>query len=115
MEDRTMRTPSCRSRRTLAPALLIWLLVALASTSISARAAEPAATKPAPAAPTKGPLARDPGAPATAFDRYYRPLLQIDAAHSTIAFAVPFMALSKTDGRFTTFEGALWFDPDDPA
>ncbi len=107
-----MRTAT---RRTLAPTLLIWLLVVLAaSASIAARAAEPAA-KPAPAAPAKSPLAREPGAPATAFDRYYRPLLKIDDAHSTVAFAVPFMALSKTDGRFTTFEGALWFDPDDPA
>lgn len=104
------------SRRNVAPALLTSLFVALgASTTITARAAEPAAAKPAPTAPTKSPLAREPGAPATAFDRYYRPLLQIDAAHSTIAFAVPFMALSKTDGRFTTFEGALWFDPDDAA
>src|SRR5262245_28147165 len=115
MEERPMRTSL---RRAFAPALLASLFVGLAvaaSTAIAARAAEPPAAKPTPAAPTKSPLARDPGAPATAFDRYYRPLLQIDAAHSTIAFAVPFMALSKTDGRFTTFDGALWFDPDDPA
>ena len=113
-----MRTATLRA---VAPALLTSLLVALAASADSgARAAEPAA-KPAPAAipastgPTKSPFERAPGKPRDAFDRYYRPLLQIDGAHSTIAFAVPFMALSKTDGRFTTFEGALWFDPDDPA
>lgn len=73
-------------------------LAALACPPAS-KAAEPAAAKPA---------ASD------GYHRFYQPLMQVDSTHSTIAFAVPFMNLSKTDGRFTSFEGALWFDPDDP-
>jgi polyisoprenoid-binding protein YceI len=52
---------------------------------------------------------------ADGYDRYYRPMLKVDSAHSTVAFAVPFMGLSRTDGRFTNFTGTVWFDPDDPA
>ncbi|HXT19325.1 MAG TPA: YceI family protein [Thermoanaerobaculia bacterium] len=58
--------------------------------------------------------AQSPAKPADGYQRFYDPLLEVDATHSTIAFAVPFMALSKTDGRFTGFSAAVWFDPADP-
>ena len=74
-------------------------------------AADSAASAPKSAATPATPA---PARTADGYTRFYRPLMDVDTTHSTIAFAVPFMGLSKTDGRFTSFEGALWFDPDDP-
>lgn len=80
-----------------------------------------AATAATPASRATGAHATIPAAaaapakPADGYARFYQPLLDVDGAHSTIAFAVPFMGLSRTDGRFTAFEGAVWFDPADPA
>jgi len=48
------------------------------------------------------------------YDRFYAGKLKIDPAHSVIGFAVPFMGLSKTEGRFDEFAGTLMFDPEDP-
>src|ERR1044072_3485607 len=80
-----------------------------------------AATAATPASRATGAHATIPAAaaapakPADGYARFYQPLLDVDGAHSTIAFAVPFMGLSRTDGRFTAFEGAVWFDPAAPA
>lgn len=49
------------------------------------------------------------------YDRFYAAKLKIDPAHSVIGFAVPFMGLSKTEGRFDEFAGTLMFDEADPA
>jgi len=49
------------------------------------------------------------------YDRFYDAKLKIDKAHSVIGFAVPFMGLSKTEGRFDDFSGTLMFDPAEPA
>ena len=48
------------------------------------------------------------------YDRFYAAKLKIDPAHSVIGFAVPFMGLSKTEGRFDEFAGTLMFDEADP-
>jgi len=84
------------------------LMLASARAAKGAAATETAPTPPPPQEPQQ-PAARTDG-----YDRWYRPLLRVDGAHSTIAFAVPFMGLSKVDGRFTDYDGALWFDPDQP-
>jgi polyisoprenoid-binding protein YceI len=82
--------------------------VAPASTPASAAAAPRATAAKAPT--PAGTIAKA----ADGYARFYQPLMEVDTAHSTIAFAVPFMGLSKTDGRFTGFSGAVWFDPADP-
>lgn len=38
----------------------------------------------------------------------------IDAAHSSVGFAVRHMVVSKTRGRFTKFSGTFAFDPENP-
>lgn len=86
------------------------LAVPLALVADLAGASVALAAAPAPKPPTEAAASASAG-----YDRFYRPLLTIDAAHSTIAFAVPFMGLTRTDGRFTSFGGTIWFDPGDPA
>jgi len=53
-------------------------------------------------------------APADRWEAYYGRKLKIDDAHSVVAFAVPFLGLTATEGRFSEFTGTLFFDADDP-
>ena len=82
---------------------------AAASGGTAAASTSTVAAAPATASPSTAFVAAGDG-----YRRFYQPLMEVDSAHSTIAFAVPFMNLSKTDGRFTSFDGAVWFDPADP-
>jgi len=67
------------------------------------------------------PLAAAPGAPDAAAahagaapdDRYYGSSLQVDSAHSLVAFGVQFLGLTSVEGRFKDFRGTIWFSPGD--
>jgi polyisoprenoid-binding protein YceI len=85
------------------------------ATSAGAAAPASAATTVATAPARAAAPSATPAKAADGYARFYQPLMEVDTAHSTISFAVPFMGLSRTDGRFTGFSGAVWFDPADPA
>ncbi len=75
--------------------VLVALLLAGARPTTAARRAAPSAS----AAPAPSLLDVD--------------LYQVDSAHSSIEFAVPWMGLTKVKGTFTDVRGSIGFDPHD--
>ena len=52
-------------------------------------------------------------APAASAWDFARDRFDIDSAHSSIAFSIEFMGLTKVDGRFTRYSGTLLYDETD--